>query len=495
MTKVFSASVVIIIVDLLIALFAFWFSRFFVEMPRWNWLLLSAAIWVAFGLVTRKLSFGEYKRSRYALLGILVIDIIAAAIIFLVFKYFVPGYEYDYSIIVAATIIFFLEYILYYTIRLFVYCKIPYFYEEGSVEDGRCEHLEIEEEDIANDDLLKVLERLESDVDIEDGFSTVNFSGDVVILDTANPEAILPYAGKHPKLVIHNRILNYVRHINTLLAYTNYAMDDKGYIVCCCVTSEVRRARILKESPSVIGKVIYFFDYFIHRVFSKLTVTNSLYYWITKGERRVLTRVEVLGRIYRAGYDVVQEHVHDNNFYVVAKKIKEPIRDDKPSNGLLIRLRRKGKNGKIVGVYKFRTMHAYSEYLQPYIYKTGGLCEGGKFADDYRVNAAGKIMRKAWIDELPMIINWIKGDLKIVGVRPLSNHYFSLYSKELQELRVKVKPGLLPPFYADMPKTLDQIQESEKCYIKAYLKSPWKTDFIYFFRCVNNIIFKGKRSK
>ena len=40
--------------------------------------------------------------------------------------------------------------------------------------------------------------------------------------------------------------------------------------------------------------------------------------------------------------------------------------------------------------------------------------------------------------------------MKIVGVRPLSEHYFSLYDKDLQEKRIKVKPGFIPPFYVDL---------------------------------------------
>lgn len=85
--------------------------------------------------------------------------------------------------------------------------------------------------------------------------------------------------------------------------------------------------------------------------------------------------------------------------------------------------------------------------------------------------------------------------MKFVGVRPLSSHYFSLYSKELQELRTKVKPGLFPPFYADMPETLEEIQESEIRYIKSYLKRPFYTDCRYFFKTFVNIALKGKRSK
>lgn len=123
------------------------------------------------------------------------------------------------------------------------------------------------------------------------------------------------------------------------------------------------------------------------------------------------------------------------------------------------------------------------------------MCSGGKIADDYRVNAIGRFLRKTWLDELPMLLNWAKGDLKLVGVRPLSNHYFSLYSEELRELRIKAKPGLVPPFYADMPVTLAEIQESERRYLELYFKSPFLTDWRYFWKAFRNIVFRGKRSR
>ena len=45
-----------------------------------------------------------------------------------------------------------------------------------------------------------------------------------------------------------------------------------------------------------------------------------------------------------------------------------------------------------------------------------------------------------------MLINFFKGDMKLVGVRPLSKQYFELYKKEVRERRIKYKPGLIPPF-------------------------------------------------
>jgi hypothetical protein len=69
-----------------------------------------------------------------------------------------------------------------------------------------------------------------------------------------------------------------------------------------------------------------------------------------------------------------------------------------------------------------------------------------------------------------------------------------LYTPELREKRVKYKPGLIPPFYADMPKTLGEIMASEMKYLLAYEKSPLLTDTRYFFLAIYNIIFRKARS-
>ena len=120
--------------------------------------------------------------------------------------------------------------------------------------------------------------------------------------------------------------------------------------------------------------------------------------------------------------------------------------------------------------------------------------QGGKFKNDFRVTSWGKILRKLWIDELPMFINVFKGQVKFVGVRPLSPHYLSLYSKELIEKRKEVKPGLIPPYYADLPDTLDEIMESEINYINAYKRQPFTTDIKYFFKASTNILVNRARS-
>lgn len=223
---------------------------------------------------------------------------------------------------------------------------------------------------------------------------------------------------------------------------------------------------------------------------------KQIYFGLTKGRNRTYHRVEILGRLCRAGFDIIDEEIRNGEFFILLRKLKAPSRDSSPSVGPVIRLNRVGKNGKMIKVYKFRSMYSYSEYLQPYLYDRNKLREGGKFAEDYRVNGWGKLFRKFWIDEIPMLVNLLKGDIKLVGVRPLSRHYYSLYAPDIQALRIKVKPGLLPPFYYDRqtPKTIEDVQASERRYLTAYIEHPFRTDWRYFWGTVGNIVFRGKRS-
>ena len=139
-------------------------------------------------------------------------------------------------------------------------------------------------------------------------------------------------------------------------------------------------------------------------------------------------------------------------------------------------------------------MYPYSEFIQKFIYDNFNLGKGGKFNNDIRITRWGKVLRKYWLDELPMIINWLKGDLKMVGLRPLSEHYLSLYNKDLAVNRFTIKPGLIPPFYFDLPGTLEEIMQSEQKYLELYKSNPLKTDFTYLIHALRNIVLKGARS-
>jgi hypothetical protein len=294
--------------------------------------------------------------------------------------------------------------------------------------------------------------------------------------------------------IINLKRINDVRHLNTFFRTVNERLIEGGTYILNAETAEERRKRLIAKYPPGFNFIYLWLDYLLKRVAPKLKMTRWLYFFITRGNNRVLTHVEILGRLYYSGFELIREKEIEGRCYLIMSKKGTPKTTTNPSYGPLIRLRRQGKDGKTIGVYKFRTMYPYSEFLQEYIFNLNNLQEGGKIKDDFRVSPMGKFLRKIWLDEFPMILNLLQGQIKIVGVRPLSSHYFSLYSDELKEKRTRVKPGLIPPFYADLPDTLEEIQNSELRYIEAYQKSPIKTDWSYFWKAIGNIVLNRARS-
>ena len=90
---------------------------------------------------------------------------------------------------------------------------------------------------------------------------------------------------------------------------------------------------------------------------------------------------------------------------------------------------RPGKNEKIFNLIKFRTMSNAKDK------------DGNLLPDEKRLNGYGKFLRKTSVDELPELINILKGDMSIVGPRPLLVKYLPLYNEE-QKRRHDVRPGL-----------------------------------------------------
>lgn len=321
-------------------------------------------------------------------------------------------------------------------------------------------------------------------------------SPSTVIIDTDEVEALKNLEGEKPNIILNKKGLSYIPDLDGFLSTANDVLADGGYLWCHSRTSALKRDALLKACPGIRGKLWSVHYYIWHRVFAKLNLTRWFYMWITKGKNRSYPRVEILGRICRAGFDIVDERFSMGEFYVLGRKAKEPRRVKSRNYGMVIRLGRVGYHGKQIKVYKFRTMYAYSEYLQPYMMEREGLARGGKYQNDYRINLCGRIFRSNMFDEFPMILNVLRGEMKLVGVRPLSSAYFRLYTPEMQKMHISVKPGLFPPFYYEekTPETIEDVQESEKRYIEDYQKHPFRTDWRYFWGIIKNIVFKKKRS-
>jgi len=107
---------------------------------------------------------------------------------------------------------------------------------------------------------------------------------------------------------------------------------------------------------------------------------------------------------------------------------------------------RLGKNGKPFKVFKFRTMVADADnYLREWLSKNPTLKrefeEYFKLKNDPRVTVIGKILRRASLDELPQLLNVIKGDMHLVGPRPIVKEEVRYYEPH-QDVLFSVKPGI-----------------------------------------------------
>ena len=97
--------------------------------------------------------------------------------------------------------------------------------------------------------------------------------------------------------------------------------------------------------------------------------------------------------------------------------------------GVFFLQNRPGRDGKIFKVIKFKTMTDERD------------SKGNLLPDEQRLTKVGKFVRSTSIDEFPQLINVLKGDMALIGPRPLLPQYLPLYSKE-QARRHEVRPGI-----------------------------------------------------
>lgn len=147
-----------------------------------------------------------------------------------------------------------------------------------------------------------------------------------------------------------------------------------------------------------------------------------------------------------------------------------------------------GKEGKIIKIYKFRSMVQNAEELikkftpeQMKEYK-----ENYKLADDPRITKVGKFLRKTSLDELPQLINIIKGDLSIIGPRPVVQEELEKYGTNTQKF-LSVTPGLTGYWAANgrSDTTYEERMQMELFYID---NLSFKMDIKVFFKTIEAVI-------
>lgn len=115
---------------------------------------------------------------------------------------------------------------------------------------------------------------------------------------------------------------------------------------------------------------------------------------------------------------------------------------DSPGDGAIFRQRRVGRDGKLFWLYKFRTMCPDAEeQLNELLSQNQMDGPVSKIEGDPRITRVGRFLRKTSLDELPQLLNVLRGDMSIVGPRPALPREVELYS-DYQRQRLYVTPGL-----------------------------------------------------
>lgn len=319
-------------------------------------------------------------------------------------------------------------------------------------------------------------------------------SPNTLIVSTTNEFNILNHPGKTNAILNLSKVNNF-RYINKFFEKVNSKLANGDHFIVCCETITARKERHRLGNIPFIRSLWFGLEFVFLRVFPKVWGLKKIYFLVTRGRNRLLSKAEVMGRLVSCGFQIEASEAFNGLTYIVTKKIKDPAFNLHASYGPLFKMKRMGKGGEIIGVYKFRTMHPYAEYLQDYVLQLNGYAETGKPKDDFRLTPWGRLLRRYWLDELPQLINVLKGDLKLVGVRPISFRYFEDIPKDLQELRLKFKPGCIPPYVALNRKgDVNSVLQSEREYLEEKVRRPYTTDTRYFFKAIFNILFKRKRS-
>jgi lipopolysaccharide/colanic/teichoic acid biosynthesis glycosyltransferase len=288
--------------------------------------------------------------------------------------------------------------------------------------------------------------------------------------------------------------INDYRHLNKYFMQINSNLQFGGFFIGWGQTIAEKYHYYHEMYPRLLAIFLYTNNFIQHRVLPKLPIIKKIYFAITKGKNRAISKAEILGRLAFCGFKIIAIKEIDYRLYYITQKIDLPNQDDHPSYGPIMKMNRYGKDGKLFRVYKVRSMHPYSEYLQHYLVENHGYSESGKISDDFRVTGWAKILRKLWLDELPQLINVLKGEMVLVGVRPLSKRFLDEYPEDLKKERFKYKPGCIPPYVALRMQALEEYIESERIYLAAKKKHPIWTDIRFFFWAVFNILTKRIQS-
>ena len=129
---------------------------------------------------------------------------------------------------------------------------------------------------------------------------------------------------KNCNVIINLSKINNIRYTNKFFEEVNCLMKNGDIYIGCVETKELRRIRFYKKNFFFIN-LFYFFDVIFTRIFPKVFLFRKIYFFITRGRRKVISQAECLGRLVSCGFDIVDFKVIDSLMVFIVKKEKEPF--------------------------------------------------------------------------------------------------------------------------------------------------------------------------
>jgi lipopolysaccharide/colanic/teichoic acid biosynthesis glycosyltransferase len=457
-------------------------------------------LWVISFKITAKVNVKEFNFSASKIFVHEIKSCFIIGILFIIFYSILPSLfklKYSYSIIYGTFVI--LD--IFITILILVFVKksdIHGFYQKTFIGD------QLSLQNKMNYKEIEIVHELDQLLDLDDLYKNeiiqlikhvnngkTKLEGPVkALIDNTTISEVHQHLG----VLIVKTSINNTSYLNKTLHNYYDAISNYGLIILNYKSyDQVKLYKVFKKNPW-LKYGIYPWYFFITRAIPKIRILEKLYFLCTNNKYKTISKSECWGRLHYTGFEVLGETEYNGSRIIIARKSYTPSLKTNPSYYPIIKLRRVSLNGKIVMIFKIRSMFPYSEYIQKKVFETGSLSSIGKFSNDFRITGYGQFIRKYYLDEIMQLINFLRGDIKIVGIRPISEHYFSLYPDEYQQLYYQVKPGFFSPLPETEIKSFSDVVKLEQKYLEQYIQSPIRTDVKYFFKIVSQLLFQKRLS-
>lgn len=164
---------------------------------------------------------------------------------------------------------------------------------------------------------------------------------------------------------------------------------------------------------------------------------------------------------------------------------------DSPGASPIYVQKRVGKNGREFKFYKFRSMVPNADtMLESLLARNEMNGPAFKMKDDPRITRFGRIIRRACIDELPQLLNILKGEMSFVGPRPPLPREVEMYD-EYQRQRLIVTPGLTCYWQVQPQRNSVSFEDWMKCDLKYIKERSFKTDMIIILKTFGTVLGMG----